>query len=405
MTALRKDPLRPRPTRTAPPGLVVLLHAVGSRSETGASLADFSVRLVREALGDRPRIVIHADDAGAFEGMGKVVPTPASRSGSLVGRLSGYARIAAGLSGDKFEFKGGFPELDSAGPNLIVGAGGGFLRTGTRRESLGTMLAHLPQLLWAGNQPVPSVYLPQSIGPFATRIGRRLRDAVERIDHLYVRDDRTASLFRHHTGMRRAPDLALMERVDGLPVSARDTGHERIYLAVGPRPRDAKRLAVYRDRIAALRALLPDAEILLDGDGDTAKHESGPNLCESLGWNGPFRTVSQALARGPSGVLVSVSLETCLRGMMSGWPAVHLAVDRKGFGAFADLGVEHCVRKATCFDPQDVANIAASLRFGRLPFWSHVAEARHTCAAARSDMLDLIAKTYHQGFNRRRALA
>lgn len=402
MTAFRMIPVQAPATPKSPPGQVVLLHAVGQRQADNNELVDLSLRLVREALGPKPVVTIHANDAGAFADHGSVVQAP-GLSGSIIDKVSGITRVAAGLSGERNEFKGGFPELDKAEPSLIIGVGGGYLRAGTRLESVKTAISHLPQVLWAGNQPVPSIYLPQSIGPLASRSGRRLRDAVERIDHLFVRDDRTASLFRHHDGLRRAPDLELMDLVDRLPANARDTGHSRLYLAAGRLPRNPRQMRAYASRIQQLRALLPDVEIILDGDnGDDA---AGERFYRSLGWQGPYRTVPEVLAEGPSGVMISVGLDNCLQAMTTGWPTVHLATERKGFGAFADLSLESCVRKATCFEPQAVANIAASLRFGRIPFWSQVAKARDACAETRAEMVSLIAMTYRQGLNRRRALA
>lgn len=383
------------------------MHAFGGDARGDGLLVDLSIRLIRDALGPKPSIVIHAADAQSYSGepfatMGSVVDVPGF-SGSIIHKLAGCTRIAAGLSGEKFEFRGGFPELEKVEPSLIVGVGGGYLRTGTRMESIKTTLAHLPQVLWAANQPVPSIYLPQSIGPLASRAGRRLRDAIERLDHLYVRDDRTASLFTHHPGLKRAPDLALMELADKLPTDIRDNGHERLYLAAGRIPRNPKHLAGYAERIQRLRELMPDAELLLDGL--PKRDEAGKKFYKSLGWTGQFRTVGDVLTHGPKGVMISVGLGNSLEAMLAGWPTVHLATERKAFGAFADMNLAHCIRKATCFDPQEVANIATSLRFGRVPFWRNLAEARESFAVAREDMITLIGRSYVLGQKRRRALA
>lgn len=407
MTALRKTSVSASPAPSAPPGKIVLMHAFGGDTGGDSLLVDLSIRLVRDALGPKPSIVIHAAETQSYTGqdfskMGHVVEVPGF-SGSIFDKLAGCTRIAAGLSGEKFEFRGGFPDLEKVDPSLIIGVGGGYLRAGTRLESIKTTLAHLPQVLWAANQPVPSIYLPQSIGPLASRAGRRLRDAIERVDHLFVRDDRTASLFMHHDGLRRAPDLALMELADRLPTEARDSGHERLYLAAGRLPRNPRQLAGYAERIQRLRELMPDAELLLDGDAKL--DDVGLKFYRSLGWTGPFRTVGEVLDRGPRGVMVSVGLGNSLEAMLAGWPTVHLATERKAFGAFADMNLSHCIRKATCFDPQEVANIATSLRFGRAAFWRNLTEARASFADAREEMMTLIAKSYLSGQKRRRALA
>src|SRR5918997_1662630 len=49
--------------------------------------------------------------------------------------------------------------------DAIVAVGGGYLRAVDATSSLGALLNHLPQLLAAGRSGIPSLYLPQSIGP------------------------------------------------------------------------------------------------------------------------------------------------------------------------------------------------------------------------------------------------
>lgn len=402
MTALRTTPVEKPAAASSPDGYVVVTHAYGEHGSCDPLHVDLSIQLIREALGPKPEILIHAANDAPANDHGSVIGAPGF-SGSIFDKLAGCTRIAAGLSGEKYVFRGGFPKLEEVQPSLIVGCGGGYLRTSNNRETVRTTLAHLPQVLWATNQPVPSIYLPQSIGPLGTRSGRRLRDAIERIDHLFVRDDRTASLFLHHDGLRRAPDLAVMDFVRRLPENLNDAGREKLYLAVDKIPNHLRNTDGLVDRLSKLHDLLPDVEVLRGNDSKSNK--SLQQVWDKLGWEKPERTIDDALRQGPSGVMISISLEGALGAMLAGWPAVHLATQRKGFGAFADLNLSGFIHKATCFDPNEVANIATSLRFGRIGFWDGVETARATCEAERTYMTDLIGLSYIKGQNRRRALA
>lgn len=52
------------------------------------------------------------------------------------------------------------------------------------------------------------------------------------------------------------------------------------------------------------------------------------------------------------GVVISVRLHGSLQSMISGCPSIHLSYERKGFGAFSDLGVSEYCHGFKSFNPK-----------------------------------------------------
>ncbi len=77
---------------------------------------------------------------------------------------------------------------DLAACESVVAVGGGYFRAVDATSSIGTVLNHLPQLMAAGRSGVPSLYLPQSIGPLKGPVGARGASRPRRVDAVCVRD-------------------------------------------------------------------------------------------------------------------------------------------------------------------------------------------------------------------------
>jgi len=69
-------------------------------------------------------------------------------------------------------------------------------------------------------------------------------------------------------------------------------------------------------------------------------------------------------------------------------PSVHLSYERKGFGAYSDLGIDRFVHNVFDFDPDLVLSQVAELRADPAPYWNAVGEA---VAALRRHRADLVA--------------
>ena len=153
--------------------MIGVLHAYSRTNSGDGLLVDLTLdRLGRarrrpvggRAGGARPRLVPRGaapggDGRGAGASPGSWCPL--RRGATAVGASavvrSPIGSVAAGL----------------ASCEAFVAVGGGYLRAVDVTSSVGTALNHLPQLLAAGRADVPTLYLPQSIGPLRARWARR----------------------------------------------------------------------------------------------------------------------------------------------------------------------------------------------------------------------------------------
>jgi hypothetical protein len=93
------------------------------------------------------------------------------------------------------------------------------------------------------------------------------------------------------------------------------------------------------------------------------------------------------------GAVVSVRLHGALESILAGWPAIHLSYQRKGWGAYADLGLEEFVHDARSFDPATVAAQALALRDDPTPFWDAVRRRLPDLVRADGELTALVANT------------
>ena len=87
-------------------------------------------------------------------------------------------------------------------------------------------------------------------------------------------------------------------------------------------------------------------------------------------------------------VIVSVRLHGALAALIAGCPAIHLAYERKGWGAYEDLGITSYVHDARTFDPSLVIAQTQELHEDPEPFWARVKAA---APALRNQYEELVA--------------
>ncbi len=228
--------------------------------------------------------------------------------------------------------------------DLVVGVGGGYLRAGTPVELLKAALVMGPQLLAASRSSTPSVYLPQSIGP--ARFGTRgvLTRLLRQIDVVMVRDDRTFDEVAGPT-LVRTPDLA----------AASIAAARRAGASVAEKP------------VLSIRSvhgrINPDIYALADRispyDGYIQSTIGGNDDRPASATLSPARTIERGELMGAEAtprVVVAVRLHAALMALAAGHYVVHLAYERKGFGAFDDLGIAPWVHRVNGFDVDTVAS-------------------------------------------------
>lgn len=285
---------------------IAILHAYSAANAGDGLLVEESIQLIREAFGPGCRFVVAASDPASFAHLDARVVDSRPRQFR-------YERTYRRL----------LSSLDDA--DLVVGVGGGYLRAGRPIESAKTALVHLPQLLAAARARTLRLYLPQSIGPATPGAHRLLRTLLARLDVVLVRDDRTRVEFGL-PNMARVPDLALLK-----PAGHAPAGHP-----VDPVPVLSTR--AFRGRpLARVTALAGRLDCF---DGYVQSTHSGNDDRAAVAALGARRVIprSELLAgAGPRRVVVAVRLHAALMALDAGHLVIHLAYERKGFGAFDDL--------------------------------------------------------------------
>jgi polysaccharide pyruvyl transferase WcaK-like protein len=87
------------------------------------------------------------------------------------------------------------------------------------------------------------------------------------------------------------------------------------------------------------------------------------------------------------GIVISVRLHGAIAALLSGRPAIHLAYERKGWGAYEDLGLAEFVHDARTFDVANVASQARSLHVDPSRFWAKIRTAVPTLQRQYSDLV------------------
>ncbi|OUZ10569.1 hypothetical protein BHE97_06965 [Aeromicrobium sp. PE09-221] len=338
-----------------------MLHGYSAENAGDGLLVRETISLVREAFGHIP-ITLVAARPETFLDLDVVtlpaVPTKRGwdpRTRSVLKGINGF--------------------------DAVIAVGGGYLRAGTLVETLKAALVHGPQLLAASRASVPTLYLPQSVGPVRPGMRSLLRRRLSKIDCVMLRDDRSVDEFSGPTVMRM-PDLATAAVVRG-----RRPGSE-----VAPVP------------VLSIRAVHgrvnPDiyrlAERLGEYDGYIQSTTGGNDDRPAASTLSPLRTVPRTELMGSTGaprVVVAVRLHAALMALAAGHYVVHLAYERKGFGAFGDLDLDPWVHNVNRFDPVRVSeqvNVLLTDADIRAEYDARIESASVRIEAARAAIVDRV---------------
>jgi polysaccharide pyruvyl transferase WcaK-like protein len=364
--------------------MVVITHAYSRRNAGDSLLVDLTLSLLERAGVPPADCMVLALDAESFGNLTHVRQVPAEPWRKLSLRLvpATAQLVASGLSlasGGRLRL-GEMADLVHDA-EAVVGIGGGYLRAGTMTEAMGSLLNHVPQLMLAATADSPTIYLPQSIGPLKGPIGRSLARLLARIDLVCVRDDTSLHDVSPHLTARRLPDLAVMhlaESLDAPPVAGGNGGEHAVFVA-----RDLGNTG-YEERLKALAGRLKRVSWGVQSDPPARK--SDRRFYQRM-WLEPAGSLLDVLAELKGGVVVSVRLHGALQAMLSGWPAIHLSYQRKGWGAYVDLGLEPYVHDARAFDPAAVARQVEQLGQDPAPFWARIRERRSYLLQAAGDLV------------------
>lgn len=296
---------------------IAVIHAYSSRNRGDGLLVDHALTMIREAYGDCD-VTLAASDPGSFTHL------DVSRVGTRPSVL-GYSR----------EYLRFLQELNRF--DVVIAVGGGYLRAGYPKEAAKMLLVMGPQLLMASKKGSKVIYLPQSVGPLNLGVRPIVRRLLSRVDAVFLRDDRSVDELRLANAIR-VPDMAAMtltrpptvKRIRDRPVlSVRSVKGElpdaitRLRAALGVYDAYVQSTVGGNDDSYATSLLQP-REVL--GAEELMAHDSRPR------------------------VVVAMRLHAALMALRAGHYVVHLAYERKGFGAFQDLGISEYVHHYKDFD-------------------------------------------------------
>ncbi|MGB3772581.1 MAG: polysaccharide pyruvyl transferase family protein [Rhodococcus sp. (in: high G+C Gram-positive bacteria)] len=314
---------------------VLVLHAYSADNFGDGLLVEESLSVVRQSVGKQVEFTVCASYPDTFDLAGVRLISSRPRNG-LYG--ASYLNVLRRIN--TFD--------------LVIAVGGGYLRAGSGKEAVKMLLVHGPQLFAASRTTVPVVYFPQSVGPLSVVSRNLVRSLLRRVDLIALRDDRSVDEVQLDN-VTRLPDLAIM--------TARELPQGRSSMA----PNRVPVLSV-RPVGGAVPALVKQlATTLGEFDGfvqsETGSNRDGVSMAELR----PRRILSQSelmypVAGSETRVVVAVRLHAALMALRAGHLVIHLAYERKGFGAFQDLGLQSFVHNVNMFEPELVIEQVRLLR-------------------------------------------
>lgn len=353
---------------------VLLLHAYSPKNSGDGLLVELAKATVVRALGSADFRII-ASEASAFDGDGYVQwRDPILSKSAHVPRRA--AMLATGFLGPSSEIRELAKQAD-----LIVAVGGGYLRGGSIGPAIKSWGAHYGQLKLAARYGHKTVYLSQSIGPFKGVYKRAVARQLAKIHTVCVRDDRSLTEFSNVASVTRMPDLAVLE------------------LARQPSEIGDTRLA--NDPVIVARELPTPRtyyEFLNDASGSkrfewALQSTGGGNddlpLTQRLGTGTP-RPMAAVLGDETPRIVVSTRLHGALSSLIAGFPAIHLSYERKGWGAYEDIGLDEFVLNARDTTLPQVEALMKRIHENPEAFWSLIETKKAEVRRMEAKLLDVI---------------
>ncbi|MEJ1178642.1 MULTISPECIES: polysaccharide pyruvyl transferase family protein [unclassified Pseudarthrobacter] len=309
---------------------VLVLHAYSADNLGDGLLVRESLDLIRLACGETAEVTVAASHPQTFKNISAhVVDSQPRRRGYD----AAYIRTLLNVK-----------EFD-----LVVGVGGGYMRAGTPVEAAKSLLVHGPQLWAAARHAAKSVYLPQSIGPVKYGLKGLVASRLRKLGVVMLRDDRSMEEFRS-ISPTRMPDLAAGE-IEGPP--SQKTPSEIPVLSV----REVRGSVPPRLYNLAARLETFDGYIQSTSGGNNDRPATATfNTRRIIDRNELLMDADRNVR-----VVVAVRLHAALMALRAGHYVVHLAYERKGFGAFDDLGLSEFVHNVNTFSVDTVVGQTESL--------------------------------------------
>lgn len=360
---------------------VVLLHAYSPKNSGDGLLVELSLGILREAFGN-PVVNVVALEADAFEGIDVLQwRGPIGFGDSARGRRLGMLSTVA--LGANEEIRKSVRDAD-----IVVAVGGGYLRGGSASELLKTAGAHLGQMRLAARDGSKAVYFPQSIGPFHPLAQSIFLRQLRKFATVALRDDRSLADFGAAPGVKRMPDLAVMQLATQEALSRPSyVGGKPIIVARNiPRPR-----GYYEFLQQASASNEFDWALQSVGGGN-----DDYGITERLSGKPP-RKLAEVMAASSPRVVVSTRLHGSMAALLEGFPTVHLSYERKGWGAFDDLGISEFVLNARDADLSTVNRLIDQIDRDPAGYWERVDASIPRILRSRAQLIDSVRAAHASG--------
>ena len=354
----------------------LILHAFSRRNSGDGLLVDLTLEAMADAGISAAQIEILALDPDSFDDHPPVHRAPGEPFAQLTPKLAG---AVAELLTNQLSF-GKVAKLVADAKGLVA-VGGGYLVADSLVRQAGVLLNHLVQLRTAARAPVPSIYLPQSVGPLHGPVGQSVKRNLNKVSLFCARDDLTMTEIGGDNIIRCA-DLAVLKLARTADIAADRPLHAGAPIVVG---RDLPNPGDYVERLKSLGQALSKPLWAVQADVAGDRSDRAFYQRNSLSDDG---TLAAMLADGTGGAVVSVRLHGAIASLIAGRPAVHLAYERKGWGAYEDLGLGEYVHDAREFDVALVADQVEQLDQDPTAFWDCVANAAPKLRAQYDGLVD-----------------
>lgn len=333
---------------------VLILHAYSPSNSGDGLLVKLALETIERSIGPFDFTVIASDAAGFSDDryiQWSLSPLlsrgPGRRPGMLVASTFPGRTQAAHLAKKA---------------DLIVAVGGAYLRGGSRVESFKSWGAHFGQLKIAAKYGGKTVYLPQSIGPYAGRYQEATRRLLGKISTVFVRDDKTEAELADHVHVVRVPDMAIIEWARGYAGPAVLSDLRPVFVA-----RDLDQPRGYYNFLADIAAS-DEFEWAVQATGSANNDFPVTQRFSSA----PPRRLAEILAERKPRVVVSTRLHGSLSSLIAGYPTIHLTYERKGWSAFKDLGLEKYVMSARDASLAEVQQRVAEISADPSQYWGRI---------------------------------
>lgn len=366
--------------------MITLSHAYSASNSGDGLLVDLSVAAIKDAIGPEIPITVLAMDPLSFN-----LPPETSVVG--LSQNGGQLQLATAMIQELIPFTR--PQRIAkqfASSKLVVAVGGGYMRAPGGVYSFKSFLAHTVQALIAKRSGIRRIYLPQSVGPLRGIWGRLMARALTGDCLVWARDDRSVQeLQRWNVNVKRAPDLAVLEVAKSLPLIRPSQSPQRVLIVARDLPLNRGRRDRYVSDIKKMATAL-NAEVVVQS---TKRGNDDASFYREVGLGSDNRSLKQALSDGTPSLVISVRLHGSLQAILAGTPSIHLSYERKGFGAFEDLGISEYVHNVYSFDADQVIAQARHLIEDTNAYWQAVYAQRELINRSRTLVVDSIRQAFH----------